>query len=220
VSDPRPDTRRRVRDIVARDMKPVRPLLAPGRRMLLLVPIAIAAALYAPFGYGHRDFDRLGWLASWGMSAIEWGIGLIVLAVALRHAVPGRGVSRRFLVATLAGAPLLIVLVTVITYAVEPNQVPPGLAFSFWLECVEWPMMIAAPILLVASLLAMRAFPTRPGLVGALCGLAAGVLADSGWRLACEVSSPAHVLESHAFAVLLVTGLGALTAVVIDTIRR
>jgi hypothetical protein len=62
------------------------------------------------------------------------------------------------------------------------------------------------------------AFPTRPGLVGALCGLAAGVLADSGWRLACEVSSPAHVLESHAFAVLLVTGLGALTAVVIDAV--
>ena len=220
MSDPRPGPRERVRDIVARDIKPVRPLLAPGRRMLLLVPIAIAAALYAPFGYGHRDFDRLGWLASWGMSAIEWGIGLVVLAVALRHAVPGRGVSRRFLLATLIGAPLLIVLVTVVTYAIEPSGVPPGVAFSFWVECVRWPVMLAAPILLVASLLAMRAFPTRPGLVGALCGLASGVLADSGWRLACEVSSPAHVLESHAFAVLLVTGLGALTAVIIDTLRR
>jgi len=220
VSDPRPDTKQRVRDIVARDLKPVRPLLAPGRRMLLLVPIAIAAALYAPFGYGHRDFDQLGWLGSWGISALEWAIGLVVLAVALRHAVPGRGVSQRFLIATLVGAPLLIVLVTVITYAVDPSGVPPGLAFPFWVECVRWPVALAAPILLVASLLAMRAFPTRPGLVGALCGLAAGVLADSGWRLACQVSSPAHVLESHAFAVVLVTALGAVTAIIVDAWRR
>jgi len=220
MSDPRSGTRQRVREIVARDIKPVRPLLTPGRRLLLLVPIAIAAALYAPFGYGHRDFASLGWLASWGMSALQWGIGLLVLGVALRHAVPGRGVSRRFLVATLVGAPLLIVLVTVVTYAVEPTTVPPGLAFRFWIECVRWPVTIAAPILLVASLLAMRAFPTRPGLVGALCGLAAGVLADSGWRLACDVSSPSHVLEAHGLAVVLVTALGALTAVVIDAVRR
>ena len=220
MSDPRPEPKQRVRDIVARDLEPVRPLLAPGRRVLLLVPIAIAVALYAPFEYGHRDFEHLGWLASWGISALEWGLGLVILAVALRHAVPGRGVSRRFLVATLIGAPALIVLVTVVTYALEPTKVPPGLAFRFWIECVRWPMTIAAPILLVASLLAMRAFPTRPGLVGALCGLAAGVLADSGWRLACDVSSPAHVLESHGLAVLLITIVGALTATAIDAVRR
>ena len=220
MSDPRSETKRRVRDIVARDIAPVRPLLAPGRRLLLLVPIAIVAAMYAPFGYGHRDFDHLGWLASLGISALEWRLGLLILAAALRHAVPGRGVSRRFLVATLIGAPALIVLVTIVTYAVEPTTVPPGLAFRFWIECVRWPVTIAAPILLVASVLAMRAFPTRPGLVGALCGLAAGVLADSGWRLACDVSSPAHVLESHGLAVLLVTAVGALTAIAIDAFRR
>ncbi|OLD21001.1 MAG: hypothetical protein AUJ01_03075 [Acidobacteria bacterium 13_1_40CM_3_65_5] len=220
MTDPRSATRQRVRDIVARDIKPVRPLLPPGRRVLLLVPIAIAAAICAPFGYGHRNFDHLGWLASWGVSALEWILGLLILAVALRHAVPGRGVSRRFLIATLVGAPALIVLVTVVTYAVEPTKVPPGLAFRFWIECVKWPITIAAPILLVASLLAMRAFPTRPGPVGALCGLAAGVLADSGWRLACDVSAPSHVLGSHGLAIVLVAGLGAVASVAIDAIRR
>ena len=68
------------------------------------------------------------------------------------------------------------------------------MAFAFWWYCVRGPMIIAAPVLLVASVLAMRAYPTRPVLVGALCGLAAGLLADSGWRLFCEVSSPSHVL--------------------------
>jgi hypothetical protein len=210
----------RVRDLVARDIKPVRPLWGPGRRLLLLVPVAIAVFLYAPFEYGHRDFDRLGFLASWGVSAIQWAAGLLILGVALRHAVPGRALSPRSIFATLLGALGLIVLVTVVTYAVEPTEMPPGVGFMYWYECVKWPMMIAAPLLLVTSLLAMRAFPTRPGLVGALCGLAAGILADSGWRLACDVSAPAHVLGAHGAAVVFLAIVGAVVAIGIDTIRR
>jgi hypothetical protein len=209
-------TQRRVREVVARDLKPVRPLLAPGRRLLLLVPLAIAAGLYSPFALGHRD---LGTLAGWGVSVAEWLLGLLILGVALRHAVPGRGISRRFVAATLVGAPAAFIVVTLFTYLVEPTEVPPGLAFRFWVECVRWPMLIASPMLLAASVLAMRAFPTRPGLVGALCGLAAGVLADSGWRLFCEVSAPGHVLASHGLAVLLTAVVGAAAALVIDTIR-
>ena len=212
--------RERVRAIVARDLKPVRPLLAPGRRLLLLAPIAIAAGVFAPIVYGHRDVDHLGVFGSWGLSAFEWIVGLLILAVALRHAVPGRGVSRRFLIATLVGAPALILLVTIVTYAAEPIEVPAGLAWRYWIECVKWPMTIAAPMLLVASVLAMRAFPTRPGLVGALCGLAAGVLADSGWRLACEVSAPSHVLGAHGAAIGLLAIVGAAVASAIDAIRR
>ena len=83
-------------------------------------------------------------------------------------------------------------VVTILTYAIEPTPMPPGMALQYWVERVKWPMTIAAPMLLVASVLAMRAFPTRPGLVGALCGLSAGVLADSGWRLACEGADTSH----------------------------
>jgi len=212
--------RERVREIVARDLRPVRPLLAPGRRLLLLIPIAIAAGVFAPIVYGHRDFEHLGPFATWGLSAFEWIAGLLILAVALRHAVPGRGVSRRFVIATLVGAPAIILLVTIVTFFIEPTRVPPGVAFQYWFECVKWPMAIAAPVLLVASLLAMRAFPTRPGLVGALCGLSAGVLADSGWRLACEVSAPSHVLGSHGIAVLLMAIVGCAAALAIDVVRR
>jgi hypothetical protein len=220
VTDSREPVKQRVHDLVARDIKPVRPLWGPGRRLILLVPIAVAAVLYAPFGYGHRDFDHLGLLASWGVSAIQWIAGLLILGVALRQAVPGRALSQRSILATLVGAFGLIVLVTVVTYAVEPTEMPPGVALRFWYECVKWPMMIAAPILLVASLLAMRAFPTRPGVVGALCGLAAGVLADSGWRLACDVSAPSHVLGAHGAAVLFLAIVGAIVGIGLDTLRR
>jgi len=220
VTDSRQGVKQRVHDLVARDIKPVRPLWGPGRRLLLLAPIAIAAFLYAPFGYGHRDFDHLGLLAAWGVSAIQWIAGLLILGVALRHAVPGRALSRRSILATLVGAFGLIILVTVVTYAVEPTEMPPGVTFRFWYECVKWPMIIASPILLVASLLAMRAFPTRPGLVGALCGLAAGVLTDSGWRLACDVSAPSHVLGAHGLAVVFLAVVGGAVGIGLDMIRR
>lgn len=220
MTDGRMTTHQRVRHIVERDMKPVRPLLSPGLRLLLLVPIAIAVAVYTPAAATRADLGRLGVLTAWGLSALQWTMGLLVLGVALRHAVPGRGVSRRFLIGTLVGAPVAILFVTAITYAVEPSGVPPGMAFTFWWYCVRGPMIIAAPVCLAVSVLAMRAYPTRPALVGALCGLAAGVLTDSGWRLYCEVSALFHVLSSHGLAIVLMAGVGAGASVGIDRFRR
>jgi hypothetical protein len=220
MSDPGNATHERVRQMVARDLKPVRPLLAPGHRLLLLVPIAIVAAGYSPAISIRDDLGRLGLWAAWGLSAAQWTIGLLILGVALRYAVPGRGVSRRFLIATLAAAPATILAVTAITYVVDPSGVPPGMAFTYWWACLRDPLMIAAPLFLVASVLAMRAHPTRPVLVGAMCGLAAGVLADSGFRLFCDVSSPLHVLTSHSLAIVVMAGLGAAGAAAIDRIHR
>ena len=178
------------------------------------------AAGYSPAIATRGDLGRLGVWAAWGLSAVQWLIGLLILGAALRYAVPGRGVSRRFLIATLAAAPATILVVTLLTYLVEPSGVPPGMAFAFWWYCVRGPMIIAAPVLLVASVLAMRAYPTRPVLVGALCGLAAGLLADSGWRLFCEVSSPSHVLMSHGLATAMMAGVGAIGAAAIDRVQR
>jgi hypothetical protein len=220
MTDARDSTHQRVRQVVVRDLKPVRPLLPPGRRLLLLIPIAIVAAGYSPSLATRGDLGRLGVLAAWGLSAVQWMIGLLILGVALRYAVPGRGVSRRFLIATIAAAPLTILTVTAITYALEPSGVPPGMAFTYWWACVRDPMIIAAPMFLVASVLAMRAYPTRPALVGALCGLAAGLLADSGWRLYCDVSSPSHVLGSHGLAIVLMAGVGAVAAGAVDRVWR
>jgi hypothetical protein len=220
MTDTRQTTHQRVRQRVARNLKPVRPLLSPGRRLLLLIPIAIVAAGYSPAVATRSDLGQLGVWAAWGLSAVQWTIGLLILGVALRYAVPGRGISRRFLIATLAAAPATILTVTAITYAITPSGVPPGMAFEFWWYCVRGPMIVAAPMLLVASILAMRAYPTRPALVGALCGLAAGLLADSGWRLFCETSSPSHVLTSHSLAIALMAGVGAVAASAIDRAQR
>jgi hypothetical protein len=90
----------------------------------------------------------------------------------------------------------------------------------FWYGCVREPVKLALPLLVAGLVLAMRAFPTNPAGVGALCGFAAGIFADAGWRLACWVSSPAHVFNSHFLAVGLLTLAGAAGAVVIDYFRK
>jgi hypothetical protein len=68
------------------------------------------------------------------------------------------------------------------------------------------------PVVALASILAARAYPTRPLLAGALLGLGGGLMADAGWRLFCHFSEPAHVLAAHLGGVLVATALGSLLA--------
>jgi hypothetical protein len=70
--------------------------------------------------------------------------------------------------------------------------------------------------MVLATLMAGRAFPTRPAVAGALCGMSAGILSDAGWRLSCWFSEPAHIIGAHALAILALTAAGALLAVCAD----
>jgi hypothetical protein len=109
--------------------------------------------------------------------------------------------------------------VTGLTNAASATVVPPGRAWQYWLECVLWPIGIGAPFVIVATLMAVRAFPTRPVIAGGLCGLSAGILSDAGWRLSCWISEPSHVVGSHGIAVLGLMAAGSLLAVVADAPR-
>lgn len=68
------------------------------------------------------------------------------------------------------------------------------------------------PLLALTVFLVFRAYPTRPGVTGALAGLGAGLLADGSWRTYCEVSDPAHVLTTHFASVALLTLAGVVLA--------
>ena len=76
--------------------------------------------------------------------------------------------------------------------------------------CVAGLLTSALPAIAGAAVLATRAFPTRPTVVGALAGLGAGLMADAGWRLFCHYSEPTHVLGTHLTAVMLASIAGAL----------
>jgi hypothetical protein len=218
MSDSRVPSAGAYREAIVGDLAPVRPLMKPSRRVWLLVPIGLLLAATAPFVNGIRgDLSPYAPLLTWGATGLQAIFGLWLLALGFREAVPGRNVSWPSLALAAALTMVLVGAITVVTNAASATVVPAGREWRDWMECVVWPALIGSPFMVIATLMAARAFPTRPAIAGALCGLSAGVLSDAGWRLSCWISDPVHLAESHGFAILTLTAAGALIATVLDS---
>jgi hypothetical protein len=205
------------RDQIVGSLTPVRPLASPSRRVWMLVPLGLLLAATAPFLNGQRgDLGAYTPVLTWGVTGLQALLGLWVLALGFCEAVPGRNVSRRALTVASVLTGALVLGVTLLTNAASPTIVGVGREWQYWSECVVWPMAIGAPFMILATLMAARAFPTRPAIAGALCGLSAGILSDAGWRLSCWISEPAHIIDSHVVAILGLAVAGSLIAVAAD----
>jgi hypothetical protein len=198
-----------LRKRIEHDVRPVRPLLEPWQRAGLLVPAAVLAWIAAPAVLGVReDIHRLGPLLAWGGSAAQLVIALVLIAMALREAVPAQSVSRSsaFVWLTLGAAATL--LLTLATSMVSPEPFPRLETFGSWAFCFDGAVLVGAPLSMTLIVLIARALPMRPLLAGALAGMGSGAAVDGGWRLYCNYSNPSHVLGSHGGAVLFLTVIG------------
>jgi hypothetical protein len=203
------------------DLRPVRPLPAPWRRTLRLLPLGLVLLLGQPLLWGFRsNLDRLGGAASWGFSIAEAVGGLLAVGAALREAVPGRVLSRATLASAVLAALALLLGVTFVTAHVLPTTVPPGVAWRFVWECWGMAGLAGLPVLALLGWLCARVLAGRPAVAGALYGLGAGLMVDAGVRLFCWVSSPAHVLIAHGGAVLGFAALGAAVSATVERVRR
>lgn len=201
---------RALRSVIENNLIPVRPLWRPGVRALTLVPLA-AMALVAIGLLGVRfDADRMGPVLLWGLSLLQVVAGILLLVMALRESVPGEAVSQRGIAVTFGSLVVWLTGVTWATWYQSPVPLPAGREDLYWRICVSWPVVFALPLLAGALFLVRRAYPTRPALVGALCGLGAGLVIDGGWRTYCEVSQPGHILNAHHLALAALMGLGCL----------
>jgi hypothetical protein len=210
-----------VLDRVRDDLEPVRPMAAPLVRALVVLPIGIALLTGLPLCWGLRNnIGGLAPWASWGLSGLEGLAGLLIVGAALAEAVPGRTLSGRAVALTLAAAALVPIALTLATAHLLPAVEPPGVSFIYMIECFEEITVWSVPAVAVPAWLASRAWPERPAIAGAFYGLGTGVMADAGARLFCWVSAPVHVLVSHGAAILAVTACGALTATIVDRLRR
>ena len=120
-------------------------------------------------------------------------MGLLVVGAALRESIPGRDWSRGAIASWLAIADRRVVGVTMLSWEASPVF----LRAQWWLVggiCFAGSAATALPVVALASILASRAYPTRPLIAGSLLGLGAGMMADAGWRIFCHFSEPAHVL--------------------------
>jgi hypothetical protein len=202
---------------LAEDYAPLRPLPPPAARALWITPLAALALVAAPTYFDVRvDADRLGGLLTWGVSIAQAAAGMVLIAAALRESVPGRAWRPSQLAAWTAAPVLIVAAVTYVSYGVSPMALDRGW-WGVGLLCLSGSAATALPIVALANVLAARAYPTRPLLIGVLSGLGAGLMADAGWRIFCHFSEPAHVLAAHLGGVVVSAIAGAALAV---TLRR
>jgi hypothetical protein len=200
-----------LRSKIAADISPVRPLASPLQRTLAIVPFALVLLAAAPLVFSFRDLTPLGWAWSWGASLAQTVVGLAVIALALRNAVPGREWSAAAIATLIAAIMALFVAITFATWTASPVD----LRRSWWVIgaiCALSSATSALPLVVLAAVLVVRAFPLRPFMTGAIAGFGAGLIADAGWRLFCHYSEPAHVFAAHFGGVLLASAIGAMLA--------
>jgi len=211
VADERIEIPVELRALVARDLQPVRPLAAPVRRALGLVPVAIVLLFAAVVIFGmRRDATRLGLALTWGASTFQILLGLALVVAALREAVPGTTLPRRVVGAAIGTVVVAVLMITLMTWTTSPTTIAPGFVAWVWSICVTGTIVSALPALAIAGWLAARAFPLRPRLAGALYGVGAGLMADAGWRLFCHFSHPGHVFGAHTLGIAVTGVLGVL----------
>jgi len=192
-----------LRDAVARDLRAVRPLAHPWQRAALALPLALVLLIAAPLIFGVRgDAARVGLALTWGVSVFQLGLGMVLIGMALREAVPGRALAMPTLALAGAASVATVLIVTLATWLMSPRHVGTGHQLFIWSLCFGYTFASALPLVLLAGLLASRAYPLRPALVGALYGLGAGLVSDAGWRLFCHFTDPLHVLPAHFGAVI------------------
>lgn len=201
-----------LRDAIRADLRPVRRLRAPAVRALWLAPLAFATLVSAVLVFSlRRDAAVLGVSLTWTASALQVAIGVWLIALALRDAVPGREIPARALVTAIAIVLGFSAGVTLQTWFSSPIDLRRSWAFITAL-CFAGTWITALPLLIVAVLLVARAYPTRPWSTGLLAGLGAGAAADAGWRLFCHFSQPIHVLVSHTAGMIAAGIAGAVLA--------
>lgn len=206
---------------VTTDLRPVRPLLPPWQRALLLVPAALLVWAVAPAAFGVRgDLGAIGPALAWGGSLIQLAVAALIIAGALREAVPGEQLPRPYASLLLASGFVVTVLLAFATNAVSPEPVPRAETWFDWWYCWEGAVRAGAPLVLLLGVFLARGLAMRPALAGALSGMGAGTAVDGGWRLSCNYSNPTHVVLSHGGAVLALTVAGVAIAVTVGRLRQ
>jgi hypothetical protein len=200
-----------LRERIARDLAPVAPIPKPWLRAAAALPLGILLLFAASTIFGLRgDAGRLGWTLTWGLSTVELALGMLLIGMALRDAVPGRVWSPPVLAVSLLTTFGAVVLITLATWRVSPTRIVGEPVAYVTRVCFGYTLLAAIPVILFAGLLVARAYPLRPWIAGAMYGAGAGLLSDAGWRLFCHYSDPWHVFPSHLGAVVAASVLGAL----------
>lgn len=157
---------------IGSDYTAVAPMRPPLVRALWVVPFAVLALLAAPRYFNVRsDATELGWVLSWGASRFQAALGFVVIVAALRESIPGRAWGAAALAGWIVMAAAVVIALTMLSS--QASLIP--IRRGFWFVgavCLGGSAAMALPVVAIANILAARAYPTRPAIMGALLGVA------------------------------------------------
>lgn len=198
---------------ISRDLHPVSPASLPSRMALRLALVAVLGALAVVTVVGLRkDADALGPFVTWGASAAQIVLSVILIWISVRESTPARRLSRIVVYSALAAAWLGVIVFGLWTFRASPTLPSTHPAWIEWLVCTSGGTLAGALVVTSFAWLFRYSLAARPGFMGALYGLGVGITINAGWRLACPNSSPWHVATAHAPAILATSLIGAFVA--------
>ena len=208
---------------IAQDLRPVRPSPQPLHLALRMLPLALLVSSVILLAIGPRhDLGILGPLLTWGASAAQFALAIVLVWIAAHESTPAARLPRQMVYLAATAASLLVVFVTLLTFSTSPAnapllRVPPRV--NEMLRVWPWIMGFACGIgstvaggilVLFFSWVFRNSLATRPTMAGALYGAGAGLAINAGWRIACPFSTPWHALGAHGAAIIATVLLGAL----------
>lgn len=190
-------------DALARDLKPVRPLLSPFTRALLFSAVAAALVALVVIALG-------GPRTAWGPDAIRDTelmslAGLISAAAAFRLAVPDVRARKRDI--ALLGLAVMVWAAYCMQALMAPDvhlQAEPAAP-----DCLAGLAALSVLPLSLGLWMVWRACPVWRGLAGAAAWLSAASFAAAGMRFLCANDSLGHLLLWHFMPVLALGAIGA-----------
>jgi hypothetical protein len=198
-----------LRDAVEDDLQPIRPLHPAWMRTMVAVAfLAVVLAFVLAKASLRADIEQIPMWLSWGCSALQLGLGVLLIGMAMREAVPGDGSPAGAVRAAAVTALVVQILVGVATSIYSPAIAMPGSGFAPGIGCFKHEAMMALPSFAATLWLVFRALPLRAPTAGLLGGAGATVASDAVIHLLCPVSDLPHVLVWHSGAVIVFMALG------------
>ena len=197
---------------IAADLKPVKPSPLPLSLALWAAPLALLVSSLILMALGvRRDSATLGPWLTWGASATQFALAMVLIWAAMHESTPADRLPRKVVYAVAIIAVLVVLLVTLSTFAMSAplgvRRRPPWVAGLF---CGTGSVIAGTLLVLLCAGIFRKWLATRSTIAGALYGAGAGVAVNAGWRIGCPVSTLGHALGAHGGAIIVIALVGAL----------
>ena len=209
-----------LREAIEGDLHPVRPLHPAWVRTMLAVAILVVVLAFVLAKASLRpDMDQLPIWLSWGCSVLQLALGVLLVGLALREAVPGEGIPRGAVRIAAITALAVQILVGIATSIYSPAITMPGSGIAPGIGCFKHETAMALPTFVVTLWLVFRALPLRAPTAGLLGGAGATVASDAVIHLLCPMSNLSHVFVWHTGALILFMALGWFAGMIWERLR-